>query len=409
MGAGEHLQRVLDLALPLRDVWEQRVEAPTPPAWCEARGWTEFLLALGDSDLARAERGNFLDVLGELPSTPESLRALTEDVSAAVRLPALSGSTLLDGNSLRSVRLRKRGQLSALLEAISGMARAAERLVDVGAGSGHLTRLSAELFERRAIGVESNPARVEAATSRSQGSSRVHFERLDARRALKLERHDVAVGLHACGELGDSLLTTASEARCDVVLVGCCFQKISGLSRKPLSARAAGAELAREHLGLANLTAQARGVEAPLELSLAARQTRYALARLLRAREVELAPGAELRGVNRRQAMHGLARIAAPALAARGLPPASDAELAHFEAVAARDYAKIRRLSLPRSMLSRLLEVLVALDRAAHLEESGFSVLLATPFAPEVSPRNIGIFASLTPERLPKAHTPSVC
>jgi hypothetical protein len=60
-------------------------------------------------------------------------------------------------------------------------------------------------------------------------------------------------------------------------------------------------------------------------------------------------------------------------------------------------------------MLSRLLEVLVALDRAAHLEEAGFSVLLATPFTPEVSPRNIGIFASLAPERLPKAQAPSVC
>jgi len=406
MRAGERLQCVLDLALPLRDVWEQRVEAPDPPAWCESRGWTEFLLGLGDAELGRAEQGDSRAVLS---SAPESLRALAEDVSAAVRLPALTGSAALENNSLRSVRLRKRAQLSALLDGISGMARAAERIVDVGAGSGHLTRLSAELFERRAIGIESNPERVETATSLSRGSSRVRFERLDARRQLKLEPGDVAVGLHACGELGDSLLTTASRAGCDIVLVGCCFQKISGSSRTPLSTRAAAAVLAREHLGLANLTAQARGVEAPLELSLAARQARYALTQLLRARGVELAPGAELRGVNRRQAMHGLARIAAPALSTRGLPPASDAELAHFEAVAARDYATIRRLSLPRSMLSRLLEVLVALDRAAYLEESGFSVLLATTFAPEISPRNIGIFASLEHSRLPKARMPSLC
>jgi hypothetical protein len=71
--------------------------------------------------------------------------------------------------------------------------------------------------------------------------------------------------------------------------------------------------------------------------------------------------------------------------------------------LAAEHYALIRRLSLPRSMLARLIEVLVSLDRAVHLEERGLQVGVATLFEQGVSPRNIGIFASHSRLRLPAA------
>ncbi len=60
--------------------------------------------------------------------------------------------------------------------------------------------------------------------------------------------------------------------------------------------------------------------------------------------------------------------------------PAGAAEVSRFEALARERYGVVRRLSLPRSMLSRLLEVLVSLDRAAHLEEQGLDVRVATLF-----------------------------
>ncbi len=87
----------------------------------------------------------------------------------------------------------------------------------------------------------------------------------------------------------------------------------------------------------------------------------------------------------------------------RDLAPATGAEVAHHEALATERYAVIRRLSLPRSMLARLIEVLVSLDRAVHLEERGLEVAVATLFEREVSPRNIGIFASRSATRLPAA------
>jgi SAM-dependent methyltransferase len=404
MSVAPRLARALSLALPLRDVLEGRVDHPRVPAWCEARGWAPFLLALDDQDVANAEAHGLAELLPRLTGAPANLLELSREITAATDLPRLEGRTELGQEALRRVRFRKRAQLSGLLAAVSGMARAATRIVDVGAGSGHFTRLSAELFDRDAVGLERNAARVDAARARAEsGDVRASFVTVDARDSLQFSPQDLAIGLHACGELGDRLVEAAARSSCDLGLVSCCLQKISTPSRAPLSSLAAAAVLRREHLGLTNLTAQPRGVEASIDVTIGARQARYALGHLLRSRGLELESGAEMSGINRRRANLGLRGIAEQALAQRGLPAATDAELAEHEAEAARHYALIRRLSLPRSMLARLVEVLVSLDRAAHLEEHGLAVTVATLFDRRVSPRNIGIFASQSASRLPEA------
>ncbi|HXK20122.1 MAG TPA: methyltransferase [Polyangiaceae bacterium] len=403
MPCTERLQRVLAVALPVRDILEQRVDDAVVPAWCEARGWAPFLLSLDDAKLREGEAHGLAALLPQLTEAPHDLQSLANDVTTATALPMLAGAVRLEPESLRSVRLRKRAQLSGLLSAVANMAEAAERIVDVGAGSGHFTRLSAELFEREAVGLEHNPARVASARKRSDDDARTTFVTVDARDSLRLTTRDLAIGLHACGELGDRLVEASGAAGCDLALVSCCLQKISALERSPLSAAARTLPLRREHLGLTNLTAQPQGVESSIDVTIAARQTRYALGQLLRARGVALEPGAEMSGINRRRANAGLGVVAELALALRNLAPPSAAEITHFEAAAVQAYGVIRRLSLPRSMLARLIEVLVSLDRAAHLEERGLEVEVATLFERAVSPRNIGIFASRSGRRLPAA------
>jgi len=404
MTCSRRLSRVLGVALPVRDILEQRVDEAAVPDWCATRGWAPFLLALDDATVRAGEARGLAELLPTLADVPRDLLQLAKEVAAATELPRLYGSTPLATEALRSVRFRKRAQLSGLLSAVASMAESARRIIDVGAGSGHFTRLSAELFQREALGLERNPERVKSAQKRADESAvTASFVAVDARDALKFAEHDLAIGLHACGELGDKLVEAAARAQCDLALVSCCLQKISTPTRKPLSQVAEAAELRREYLGLTNLTAQPQGVEASIDVTIGARQTRYALGQLLRARGIALEPGAEMSGINRRRANGGLATVAELALALRNLPPASRAELAHHEALAAEHYAVIRRLSLPRSMLARLIEVLVSLDRAAHLEERGLDVQVATLFDRAVSPRNIGIFASRSALRLPAA------
>jgi hypothetical protein len=155
---------------------------------------------------------------------------------------------------------------------------------------------------------------------------------------------------------------------------------------------------------LSNLTSQTVGVETDIQLTMRARQTRYALRCLLTARGLDIPPGAEMRGINRRRAHAGLRDIAGRALAQRGLAEATAAELSEHEDRAAQHFEIMRRLSLPRNMLARAVELSVVLDRAMLLHESGLAVCVAALFDRAVTPRNIALFASRYPARLPLAH-----
>jgi SAM-dependent methyltransferase len=405
----EQLANVLSVLEPVLDIVDAPVDDTAPPAWCSQRGWLEFLLALGDDELAHSESGGFAALLAERPDAPAALRELAVRVQHCTRLPALDTSDLaLPVAGLRGVRERKRGQLAALLGALSPLAASAERIVDVGSGRGHLSRLASELFRRQTLALDRDPSLLRSGNERTEErSSRVGT--LDVRfveanigeQPLELERRDLAVGLHACGELGDRLVLAAAAARCDVALVSCCLQKTSAARRLPLSLAARGFSIRKSTLGLTNLSTRAGGVEATLADNLRAREARLGLRYLLRARGLDLAPGEEMRGVNRRRAQTGLAQLATHALALRQLPPPSAHELLTCGEAARRDHAIIRRLSLPRSLLARLIELAIVHDRACALEERGQSVVVAQLFAEHLTPRNTALFASAEPARLP--------
>jgi hypothetical protein len=54
----------------------------------------------------------------------------------------------------------------------------------------------------------------------------------------------------------------------------------------------------------------------------------------------------------------------------------------------------MRRWELPRTMLARLIEVWVALDRAMLLVRSGRRVDVSMAFDAQVSPRNVAVIAT---------------
>jgi SAM-dependent methyltransferase len=400
---------VLEVLMPVLDIIDTAVETPDAPAWCRNRGWLEFLLALDDDELFASECGGFAALLAERGDAPAELRELSERVQRATRLPSLGTRDLvLPAAALRGIAARKRGQLAALLGALSPLATNAERIVDVGAGRGHLSRLASELFQLQTLALDRDPALLRSGGQRSEERARqvgglsVRFvEAHVGQERLEFQSGDLAVGLHACGELGDRLVIAAAAARCDVALVSCCLQKTSAASRPPLSLEAHGLDIRRGALGLTNLTPREGGVEASMAENLRAREARLALRYLLRARGIDVDAGEEMRGVNRRRAQTGLADLASHALAVRRLPAPTPLELRVFADAARRDYAVMRRLSLPRSLLARLIELAVVRDRAAALEESGQAVVVAQLFEQHLTPRNTVLFASAHPDRLP--------
>jgi len=403
--AAEQLVRLLGVLEPVLDVVAEPVEEPEAPRWCRERGWTEFLLGLDQRALEDWECRGLECARIESNETPRGFRELFREVRSLCQLPSLGVQSLpLPNAALRGVPARKREQLGTLLAALAPLAVRAQRVVDVGAGSGHFSRLSAELFGRATLAVDRNASLLERGSalreerSRDAGPLDVEFVELDlTRHELALSALDLAVGLHACGGLGDRLVLAASKARCDLALVSCCLQKIGEPRRAALS-RAAGAfSLRKSELGLTNLTFQPEGVEATLSENLRAREVRLALRRLLHERGLVVRAGEEMRGVNRRRAHAGLAELSSQVLALRGLRAASASELRVHAENARRDHAAMRRLSLPRHLLARLVELAVVFDRAATLEEAGLAVRVAQLFESRVTPRNTLLLASRAP------------
>src|SRR6185436_15980500 len=126
-----------------------------------------------------------------------------------------------------------------------------------------LARLSAELFRRETLALEREALRLRTARRRTEeraasvGALDVRFAAADlGPEPLELEPSDLAVGLHACGELGDRLVLAAAAARCDLLLCSCCFQKVATRQRAMISRAGGTLALKKPVLGLANLTSR---------------------------------------------------------------------------------------------------------------------------------------------------------
>ncbi len=384
----------------LDDVLAGRVGSGAAPAWCETRGWTAFLAGLSDEALARCEREGLDAVLvadrALAAAAPADLRALAARAAALeawARGPAREAAPA--PTPLRRASPRKQAQVAALVALCRAHLPPPRRVVDAGAGLGHLTRELARALGAQAVGLERERARVEAARALT-GRGGPSFEQREVDAALRFAPGDLVVGLHACGALGDALVEAVARDGAALALVCCCLQKVSGPVRLPCSSagRALGLAFSRDVLGLANLSRGREAIELPLVDVLAGREVRHALRLLLAARGVELRQGDEMRGLHRRWVQRGLAPLAERALARRGLAPATAAELAEARARAAVEHGAIRRFSLPRALLGRLLELAVVLDRACALEEAGRTARVLPAFGLALSPRNLAVVAS---------------
>lgn len=385
-----------------RDVLDGRPgsdgEVPEPLV---SRGWSPFVLSLDDPELASIETGG---LEAQWPQrTPDSLRALVARAREVCAMSALVPAGAAVSGPRPGQTPRKRAQIDAFRALFSSVAVAARvtRVVDVGSGHGHLTRAIAEGGKHPVVGLERDAVltgRAHAMSAMSEGRG-PNFVVTDVLRdGLTPLPGDCFVGLHACGELGDAMVTTVAGAPgTSLVLVGCCPQKRRQLSRLPLCpipGLEAQLELSRHLLGLGNLTARDEGVEASRSANLAARERRLALHRLLADRWGPIRLGAEIEGLNRRVAQRDLAFLVARAFAHRGAPAPSAAAIDEAARWAREAHAGARRLSLPRTLLARVLEVYVLLDRAMFLERRGLVVRVGTAFRADVSARNLALIAS---------------
>lgn len=384
-----------------RDVLGARPDDGETPEALVARGWAPFLTALDDAALDAVE----VDGLEAAwpAGAPPSLGVLLAEARRVCSLPLLGEpGPLRDRAPRRAETPRKRAQIDAFSRVILPLASDAERIVDVGSGHGHLTREIAERIARPVVGLERSSHLALRARDLASGGSvagaapaALTFAITDVLAdGLPVADGDCLIGLHACGDLADAMVESVARARASLAVVGCCLQKRRALSRRSLCAGDRDdLELPRALLGLSNMTPRDVGVEATRSENLAGRERRLALHRLLAAGGPGLRLGAEIEGLNRRAAQGDLLTLVERAFALRSRPRPSDQAIDEAASWARAQHARSRRLSLPRVLLARALEVFVLLDRAVYLEERGFAVAIGALFPASVSARNLALVA----------------
>lgn len=372
------------------DVVATRIASGTRPAFIEARGWGTYLDALSHDDLERAETNPF-GFFEAASDAPPSLRAFARTARA---LTVLDRAEPLDDHGRLRARLlkeRKSSQIAGLLALIEELGGTPLRLVDVGSGMGHLSRIASERLRRDAVGLDWNERLLDTARDLAAGTSATYRVADALEGPLPIERSDLVLGLHACGEVTDVALEAAAEVGAQVAFVSCCLQKVRTGMRPALSrtGQARGFDLSREVLGLSNLFGRAEGIEVAQAKSLEAREARHALRLLLDTRGVITRPGEEMRGVNRRRARHGIETLARDVCAVRGLEAPTAEELARAAESARVEFARMRRWGIPRTLVARVIECAVAFDRAEYLRERGYHVRVVEAFSADTSPRNV--------------------
>lgn len=384
-----------------RDVLDARPVDGEAPAALVRRGWAPYLGALDDAAVDGVE-GRGLDAPWP-EGAPDSLLAFAASVRQACDVASMETYPAPSRAARRFERPRKYAQIEAFARVVVPIAANANRVMDIGSGHGHLTRELAGRLGVPVIGLE-HDANLAGRARALSASGTASFAVTDVLRdGLGLTVGDCVVGLHACGELGDAMVESAARVGASLALVGCCLQKQRSVSRAPLwTGGERGAtdvpddwrealDLPKAVLGLSNLTARDAGVEASRADNVRARERRLALHRLLTEASFEVRHGVELEGLNRRAAHAELGVLVSRAFGIRRRPPPSAAAIADAARWAAEHHARMRRYALPRSLLGRLLEVFVLLDRARYLEAHGFEVSVGVLFPTSVSARNLAL------------------
>ncbi|XKE46889.1 SAM-dependent methyltransferase [Halomonas organivorans] len=373
-----------------RPLWAPLPFQHREPPWRGAHGaLAETLLSLPDAEVERLQAEPFED-------SPLAAWLPVRELAELSRLPILSNARqALPADWGEGIGARKWRQIQAFVAGMGAIED--ERLVEWCAGKGHLARTLARCHGVPVTALEHQPSlcKVGQALADREGLPvRLQVQDVLAPGAgdWLAPDHRVAA-LHACGDLHARLLEWAAERGAAVSLAPCCYHRTAATDYRALSRQGRalmaeqGLRLSRDDLAMAvqeTVTAP-RGHRRHRQRANAWRLGFDLLQREARGRDVYL-PVPSLAYGRLPENFAGFCRWAAER---KGVDLPASVDWAGFEAAGWRRLAEVSRLELVRQLFRRPLEVWLALDRVARLEEAGFRVRLGTFCERALTPRNL--------------------
>ena len=269
------------------------------------------------------------------------------------------------------------------------------------AGKGHLGRLLAQQGAVSVTSLEWNAdlcAQGEQLAQQLDLNHQFHCaDALDNTASCLFQPQQLAVALHACGELHLQFLRQAAQAGTgQLALSPCCYHLISGNRYQPLSVAGQQLDLQLDRHSLRlPLQQQVTGGERVRRLRHLELSWRLAFDELQQ--QITGQPHyLPLPAFPKRLLSGDFADFAHWACTQKGLPIPKTIDSQHWLALADQRRLLVKRIELIRHRYRYLLELWLLLDRALFLEEQGYQVTLGTFTAISNTPRRYLLQATRT-------------
>lgn len=397
----KQLDRLLCASRPL---WQNRSFECKQLPWAEtfpALAETVWQLADIELDEIDACQSRLSELL--LPSLRKDLCAKGNDWDLNLLLPSsLTTATaiepLLDFDDMAHFSAHIKGRKWQQIAAFSAKIPESNLpVLEWCAGKGHLGRLIAKLNQRSVTSLEWQQNLCDAGQQfADKWQLPQHFICADAFDAQQqqLKKEQLAVALHACGDLHVTLLKHAKQAGTkQLVISPCCYHLIKAKSYQPLSNAAKESELLLSRADL-QLPLQQSTIASEKHKQYRLQEIAWRLAFDSLQREMrhvdEYLPVPAIKLSQLNGSFEAFCRWAATS---KQVVLNEPIDWAHYQALGYERQRLTRRIDIVAHLFRTVLEKWLLLDRVCYLEESGYRVELSEFCANSVSPRNALISA----------------
>lgn len=397
----KQLDRLLCASRPL---WQNRSFECKQLPWAEtfpALAKTVWQLADIELDEIDACQSRLSELL--LPSLRKDLLAKGNDWDLNLLLPSsLTTATaiepLLDFDDMAHFSAHIKGRKWQQIAAFSAKIPESNLpVLEWCAGKGHLGRLIAKLNQRSVTSLEWQQNLCDAGQQfADKWQLPQHFICADAFDAQQqqLKKEQLAVALHACGDLHVTLLKHAKQAGTkQLVISPCCYHLIKAKSYQPLSNAAKESELLLSRADL-QLPLQQSTIASEKHKQYRLQEIAWRLAFDSLQREMrhvdEYLPVPAIKLSQLNGSFEAFCRWAATS---KQVVLNEPIDWAHYQALGYERQRLTRRIDIVAHLFRAVLEKWLLLDRVCYLEESGYRVELSEFCANSVSPRNALISA----------------
>lgn len=346
-----------------------------------------------------------------------SFEKFMKEVQRLSELPSIPNfnEIPLEDWAFQGVKKKKRHEIQTLVPVINNLKKdfPFEHVVDIGGGVGHLSRVLAHYHGIPSYSLDRNSEFQKIGLERLskyrkiEGAREVKFITIDfgndnekdnqAELSGVFTDKSLALGLHTCGNLANTLIQKSIDNKMGLLSFGCCYLNLNPEKDFPLSKF-----YQEEKYSKLNLFALTLATRSHVEMDFCDYQTkervknyRYALHLFL----MKYFKRGDLTGVGEchirvySEPFANYIKVKLHELKIDHQFSDRDFNAFYDDPLLQRELRVMFLCNIIRWQIGRVLEIYLLLDRCLYLEENGFAVRMEKYFEEKISPRNIGILA----------------